>query len=78
MWSAREKWYNIGVRFKIGVPELNVIGMDGGDVDQKFNSVVSKWLNRGANCTWRMICDVLKHPTVDMEEPAIRIGMIIP
>ena len=76
MWSAREKWYNIGVRFKIGVQDLGVIGTES-DVDTKFNQVIIKWLNRGVNCTWRTICDVLKNCTVDMEGLAINIGMII-
>ena len=35
MWSAREKWHNIGVRFKIGVRNLKVIGKYG-DVDKKI------------------------------------------
>ena len=76
MWSAREKWYNIGVRFKIGVQDLGIIGKES-DVDTKFNQVIIKWLNRGVNCTWRTICDVLKNRTVDMEGLAINIGMII-
>ena len=75
MWSAREKWHNIGVRFKIGVQNLKVIGKDGGDVDRKFNLVVIKWLERGDNCTWNNICDVLRHRTVDRGGLATKIGM---
>ena len=76
MWSAREKWYNIGVRFKIGVQDLEIIDKKS-DVDSKFNQVIIKWLNRGVNCTWKTICDVLKNCTVDMKRLAINIGMII-
>ena len=76
MWSAREKWHTIGVRFKIGIQNLKVIGKDG-DVDHKFTLMVIKWLERGDNCTWNNICDVLRHHTVDMGGLATKIGMIV-
>ena len=76
MWDAREKWHNIGVRFKIGVQNLKVIGKYG-DVDKKFNLVVIKWLERGDNCTWNNICDVLRHRTVDRGGLATKIGMFV-
>ena len=76
MWSARKKWYNIGVRFKVGVLDLDVIDKES-DIETKFNEVIKTWLNRGVNCTWQTICDVLKHSTVDMEGLANNIGMIL-
>ena len=77
MWSAREKWHNIGVRFKIGVQNLKEIGNDGDDVDHKFILMVIKLLERGDNCTWNNICDVLRHDTVDMGGLATKIGMFV-
>ena len=77
MRSARKKWHNIGVRFKIGDKNLEAIGKECGDVDHKFNLVVMKWLGKGDNCTWNNICDVLRHRTVDMGGLATKIGMII-
>ena len=40
---------------------------------KKFNLVVIKWLERGDNCTWNNICDVLRHRTVDMGQLATKI-----
>ena len=77
MWYARRTWHNIGVRFEIGVLDLEVIDKES-DIDTKFNEMIKRWLNRGVNCTWRTICDVLKHPTVHMEGLANNIGMILP
>ena len=76
IWSAREKWHNIGVRFKIGVQNLKVIGKYGDD-DHKFTLMVIKWLERGDNCTWNNICDVLRHRTVDMGQLATKIGTFV-
>ena len=76
MWSAREKWHNIGVRFKICDKNLKVIGKYG-DVDHKFTLMVIKWLERGDNCTWNNICDVLTHRTVDMGQLATKIGTFV-
>ena len=77
MWNGREKWLNIGAHFKIDVQDLKVIGKDGGDVDHKFNLMIIKWLERGNNCTWNNICDVLRNNTVDMGGLATTIGMIL-
>ena len=76
MWGARNKWFNIGVQFKIVVYDLEVIEKES-DIDTKFNKVIIRWLNGGDNCTWRMICDVLKHSTINMKELAERIGMFV-
>ena len=76
LWNARRKWYDIGVCFNINIPDLQVIDEEN-DVNTKFRKMIIKWLEKGVNCTWRMICDVLRHPTVDMNGLAKDIGMII-
>ena len=76
LWRARQKWYNLGVRLGISIDELEVINQKS-SVESKLNAVIISWLNKGNNCTWKSICDALRHHTVAMEALANKIGVNI-
>ena len=81
LWEARFKWYNIGIRLKLKVPDLNCIKFEPGiDLEEKFNRMINSWLNMGESCTWPTLCGALTHPTVAMPNVAeevmrVRVGI---
>ena len=67
LWRARSKWYNIGIRLKMDLTDLDVIDMDGGaKVDGKFSLMLQSWLKTTQPRTWKVLYEALMHPTVDM------------
>ena len=54
--------------------ELNVIDMEAGyKIKEKFNEMVQSWLKTTGPCTWKVLYEALKHPTVDMPDVAQEI-----
>ena len=66
LWAARTKWYNIGVRFRIRITDLDTIDMETADVEVKLRKMLSMWLKSGGDCTWKAVVEALSHHTVDM------------
>lgn len=73
LWDARHKWFSIGARFEIGVPNLEAIDQEAG-VEVKFQKMVITWLKAGNDCNWRKVCEVLSHPTVGMQHMAKKLS----
>ena len=71
LWRARSQWYNIGVRLKMDTTDLDVIDKEGGfEIKEKFNRMVLAWLKTTGPCTWKVLYEALKHPTVNMTDVA--------
>ena len=73
LWNARAKWRKIGLKLKILPGELDVIEQDGSDVDAKFEKMILKWLRKGDECTWSILCVALSACTVNYKELADKI-----
>ena len=74
IWEARPKWYNIGVRLKLEVSDLDAIDAESGiDLEEKFNRMIKSWLKRIEPRTWMVLCEALKHPTVAMPNVADKV-----
>ena len=79
IWEARPKWYNIGVRLKLEVSDLDAIDAESGiDLEEKFNRMIKSWLKRSASSTWTDMCESLKHPTVAMSNVADKVKTMKP
>ena len=72
LWDARHKWFSIGARFGIGVPDLEAIDQEGG-VEVKFHKMVITWLRAGNACNWKRVYEALSHPTVGMQHMAKKL-----
>lgn len=67
LWEAKVQWYNVGVRLRMKVHELDTIDVEtGDDTSKKLTRMVKSRLNMMEPCTWRDLYEALKHPTVDM------------
>ena len=76
IWEARPKWYNIGIRLKLEVSDLDAIDAESGiDLEEKFNRMIKCWLKRSEPCTWTVLYDALKHKTVDMPNVAAKLKL---
>ena len=64
LWDARSKWKNIGLGLKIRPPDLQVIDRNHHDADDKFQSMILKWLQIGKDRTWAALCKVLSARSV--------------
>ena len=73
LWDARHKWFSVGARFGIGVPDLEAIDKEG-DVELKFQKMVITWLKAGNDCNWKKVCEALSHPTVGMQHMAKKLN----
>ena len=69
LWDARHKWFDIGARFGIRVPDLEVIRKED-DEEERFRRMIIAWLKAGKNCNWKHICEALSHHTVGMHHMA--------
>jgi hypothetical protein len=75
MWEAREKWYNIGLYFKIPSSQLDVIKSETkDDIDEMFRKMIKQWLQVGHCCNWKTVYDALKSPTVSKEPTAEKLS----
>ena len=71
LWKARIKWYNIGLRLSVKTDDLDTIDKEAGnDTEEKLRRMISSRLRMEEPCTWPMLYDALKHPTVDMPKVA--------
>ena len=74
IWDARPKWKNIGLGLKIRQPDIEVINVNNGNnFDDKFQSMILKWLENGKNCTWGVLCEVLSLRSVGHDNLATEI-----
>ena len=78
LWDARSKWRNIGLGLKIRQPDIEVINVNNGNVDDKFNSMILKWLQNGKNCTWAALCKALSARSVGHASLAAKIECVDP
>ena len=56
IWDARPKWKYIGFGLKIRQSDIEVIDENNGKIDDKFHSLILKWLQSGKNRTWGALC----------------------
>ena len=73
IWDARPKWKYIGLGLKIRQPDIEVINVNNGNVDDKFQSMILKWLENGKNWTWGVLCEVLSLRSVGHDNLATEI-----
>ena len=64
LYDVRAKWRKIGQGLKVLLSDLDVIDRDKKDSEEKFESVLSRWLKSGKDCTWSSLCRVLSTRTV--------------
>ena len=61
LWSAREKWFYIGLKLGIKPDKLEDIKKENQTLDNRFTSMVIEWLGKkDATRTWTVITEVLK------------------
>ena len=81
LWEARLKWRNIGLRLKMKSHELDTISKEAGDdIGEKFTKMFEFRLKMTEPCTWKILYEVLKNPTVNMPNVAkelIQKGKIV-
>ena len=81
LWDARLKWRNIGLRLNMKSHELDTISKEAGDdIGEKFTKMVEFRLKMTEPCTWMILYEALKNPTVNMPEVAkdlIKKGKIV-
>ncbi|CAI8033424.1 Interferon-induced helicase C domain-containing protein 1, partial [Geodia barretti] len=73
IWDTRPKWKNIGLGLLISPPDIEVINENNGNIDDKFHSMILKWLENGKNCTWAALCKALSARSVGHANLAARI-----
>ena len=74
IWKARPKWYNIGICLKLEVSDLDSIDAESGiDLEEKFRRMIKSWLRNSELCTWTVLCEALRHPTVAMPNVADKV-----
>ena len=66
LWEAQLEWYNIGLRLNMKSHELDRIGTEAGDdTGKKLTQMIKSRLKMTEPCTWRVIYEALKNPTVN-------------
>ena len=73
IWDARPKWKNIGLALKIRKPDIDVIDKNKGDIDEKFQDMIIKWLENGENCTWAALSEALSACSVGHKDLAEKV-----
>jgi len=67
LWGARHKWFNIGIRLRLKVTDLEAIDDELGlDLEGKFVRMILSWLESGEKCTWRALREALTHHIVNL------------
>ena len=66
IWSARSKWYDIGVALCVSPDTLDVIDKDKRSVcDECFREMLKEWLRRPEPCpTWKELAKALRSPVI--------------
>ena len=70
IWDARPKWKIIGLALKIRKPDIDIIDKNNGDIDEKFQDMIIKWLENGENCTWAALSEALSARSVGHKDLA--------
>ena len=71
VWSARTKWYNIGLKLKIDPETLNVIEGNNKDIDNCFRAMLTTWLKTvDPKPTLAALAKALRSPMVGHEHLA--------
>ena len=74
LWGARSKWFDIGVRLRLKITDLDAIDREAGlDLEGKFRRMIKSWLECGQSRTWKALRGALKHHTVNLPELAQQI-----
>ena len=74
LWEAQLEWYNIGLRLNMKSHELDRIGTEAGDdTGKKLTQMIKSRLKMTEPCTWRVIYEALKNPTVNMPHVAQKL-----
>ena len=70
LYSARKKWYIIGLELKINKSDLDAIGVKNADDPEKcLRCSLSTWLqSKDSKPTWRALVNALKSPIVGLEQ----------
>ena len=65
LWSARNKWFFIGLGLSVDIPKLDSIKIENhSDTEICLTKVIFYWLRNYLNPSWSTICDALEQPTV--------------
>ena len=71
LWEAQLEWYNIGLQLNMKSHELDRIATEAGDdTGKKLTQMIKSRLKMTEPCTWRVIYEALKNPTVNMPHVA--------
>ena len=71
--GTEEKWYTLGNRLSLSNAQLDTIDNEYGSDGCKLQSVVRKWLEDGANCSWQVMYSALNHRIVHKPDIAERV-----
>ena len=70
-WSARTKWYNIGLKLGILADTLDAISKDKQSCDDRYTEMLKQWLRRSdPKPTWDALANALRSCSVDEGAPA--------
>ena len=72
LWSARSKWFHVGIELGMDIGDLDAIKTDNiKNVDQCFTDMIIKWLRQKESPpNWTSILSALRSPTVGREDLA--------
>ena len=74
-WSARHKWYNIGLQLGLKADDLDCIHMSDHDPDSCFTKMLKKWLRqKSIEKTWDRLIKALWSETVNYGDLADSIA----
>ena len=71
--GVEEKWYTLGIRLGLSTLLIDAIDNEHGNDGCKLQSVVRKWLEDGANCSWQVMYSALNHRIVHELDIAERV-----
>ena len=75
LWSARKKWYYIGLCLGINRNDLDAIEVDNPrDTDSCLRKMLTSWFDQ-VEGTWQMLIDALRNDTVGFNELANSIAV---
>lgn len=64
LYSARTKWYQLGLQLGLSTEELSVINISNSDVDQAFIKMLEQWLE-GENPSLEALAKALQTKSVN-------------
>ena len=70
-------WFNIGICLKLDPHDLNAINAETTlSIGDKFNQMILSWLKTMEAHTWKMLCDALEQPTVNLPDIAAEVKAV--